>query len=76
MRLRYDNEPAMLSLADMICKARARHGLSTKPRPSQPYVHESNGVVEQTIQNLKDLAVVHLEHIRELISLPCKNGFS
>jgi len=65
VQLRHDNEPVMQSLADMICKARARHGLATRPRPSQPYVHESNGVVEQAVQNLRDMAVVHLEQVRE-----------
>ncbi|CAE7752594.1 unnamed protein product [Symbiodinium sp. CCMP2592] len=65
VQLRHDNEPVMQSLADMVCKARARHGLATRPRPSQPYVHESNGVVEQAVQNLRDMAVVHLEQVRE-----------
>ena len=49
----------------MISTARAKHGLRTVPRPFQPYVHESNGVVEQCIQTLRDMAVVHLEQIRE-----------
>ena len=65
IQLRHDNEPSMSALASMISVARAKHGLRTLPRPSQPYVHESNGVVEQCIQTLRDMAVVHLEQIRD-----------
>ena len=65
VQLKGDNEPAMEQLLSTICNARLKHGLKTQVCPSQPYVHQSNGVVEQAIQNLRDIAVVHLEQLKD-----------
>ena len=65
MQLRGDNEPSMEQMLNTIMIARQKHGLKTQVVRSQPYVRESNGVAEQAIQNLRDIAVTHLAQLKE-----------
>ena len=55
----------MEQMLNTIMIARQKHGLKTQVVHSQPYVHESNGVAEQAIQNLRDIAVTHLAQLKE-----------
>ena len=65
VQLRGDNEPSMEQMLNTIMIARQKHGLKTQVMHSQPYVHESNGVAEQAVQNLRDIAVTHLAQLKE-----------
>ena len=65
VQLRGDNEPSMEQMLNTIMVARQKHGLKTQVVHSQPYVRESNGVAEQAIQNLRDIAVTHLAQLKE-----------
>ena len=63
--IRGDNEPSMQNLVTRIVTARASVGLATRPSPTQPYEHQTNGPAEQSIQSVREIGATLLQQVKQ-----------
>ena len=61
--IRGDNE--MQNLVTRIATARASVGLATRPSPTQPYEHQTNGPAEQSIQSVREIGATLLQQLKQ-----------